>query len=112
MTSIYDGDTFRADIAGWPPIIGERVPIRLRGADTPEMRGECETEKQAARRAKQFTVAGLRGARSITLENIGRGKYFRIVAEVEIDGREFSQQLIVTDLARPYNGERRAGWCS
>ena len=66
VTSIYDGDTFRVNIEGWPAIIGERVPIRLRGADTPEMRAQCEYEKRLARQAKQFTVAALRGAVSYT----------------------------------------------
>ena len=26
ITSIYDGDTFRANINTWPAIVGERVP--------------------------------------------------------------------------------------
>ena len=81
VTSIYDGDTFRADIAGWPPIIGERVPIRLRGA------------------------------RETRLDHIDRGKYFRLVAGVMVDGRDLSDMLIGAGLARPYEGGHRRGWC-
>ncbi|WP_293626437.1 thermonuclease family protein [Salinisphaera sp.] len=94
MTSIYDGDTFRGDIAGWPPIIGERVPIRLRGADTSEMRGKCQAEKDQARAAKQFTVVKLRSARETRPDDIDRGKYFRIVADIMVDGRDLSDMLI------------------
>ena len=56
VTSVYDGDTFRVNINAWPPIVGERAPIRLRGADTPELRAQCDAEKQLARKAKQFTI--------------------------------------------------------
>ena len=48
VTSIYDGDTFRANIRGYPSIVGERMPIRINGIDTPEMRGKCTKEKTLA----------------------------------------------------------------
>ncbi len=38
VTSIYDGDTFRCNIDGYPGIAGERIGIRINGIDTPEMR--------------------------------------------------------------------------
>ena len=44
--SAYDGDTFRVDIAEIHPLIGRNMPIRLRGVDTPEMRGRCDQENQ------------------------------------------------------------------
>ena len=56
VTSIYDGDTFRATIDGWHPLIGERISIRVNGVDTPEMRGKCEQEKLLARKAKQSNI--------------------------------------------------------
>ena len=37
--------TFRANIKGYPPIIGERISIRVNGVDTPELRAKCEAEK-------------------------------------------------------------------
>lgn len=63
VTSIYDGDTFRVNIEGFPPIVGEHIPIRINGIDTPELRGKCDKEKQQARLAKQFTVERLRAAK-------------------------------------------------
>ena len=53
VTSIYDGDTFRANIEGYPAIIGEHMSIRINGIDTPELRGKCDKEKQLARKGKQ-----------------------------------------------------------
>lgn len=29
VTSVYDADTFRVNIEGYPPIAGERVPVRV-----------------------------------------------------------------------------------
>ena len=74
ITSIYDGDTFRANIKGYPPIIGEKISIRINGIDTPEMRGKSEKEKELARKAKQFTVDKLRNAKTIELRNIKRAQ--------------------------------------
>jgi endonuclease YncB( thermonuclease family) len=111
VTSIYDADTFRANINGWPPVVGERMPIRVNGVDAPEIRGKCEAEKLAAREAKQFTVAMLRGAKKIELRNLQRGKYFRLLADVYVDGKSLTTALIEAGHARPYHGGTREGWC-
>lgn len=112
VTSIYDGDTFRADIKGLHPLIGSRIGIRVAGIDTPEIRGKCPLEKKLAREAKQFTVAMLRNAKYVELHNVRRGKYFRIVADVMIDGKSLSSSLIKAGHGVPYNGETKArDWC-
>ena len=112
VTSIYDGDTFRANINTWHPLIGERVGIRVNGVDTPEMRGKCKREKTLARRAKQHTVALLRSGKLIELRNMQRGKYFRIVADVYIDGVNLSDSLINSGHGVPYHGKKKSkNWC-
>lgn len=111
VTSIYDADTFRVNIRGWPDIIGKRISVRILGVDAPEIKGKCEAEKKAARRAKQFTVNALRSASKIELRNIQRGKYFRILADVYLDGKNLSEELIAAKHARPYDGGTRTGWC-
>ena len=112
VTSIYDGDTFRANIAEYPEIIGYRMGIRVNGIDTPEMRGKCKQEKALARKAKQFTVAKLRSAKSIELRNMKRGKYFRIVADVYVDDENLGEMLIDEKLAVAYDGGHKGkDWC-
>ncbi|MGQ7247617.1 thermonuclease family protein [Halomonas sp. V046] len=118
VTSIVDGDTFRADIDGWPAVIGERIPVRIEGINTPEMRSRCPTpeqqerEKALAREAKQFTVAALRDAERIQLHEIERGSFFRILARVTVDGHDLGDQLIEAGLARPYRpGASKTQWC-
>ncbi len=112
VTSIYDGDTFRANIKAYPDIIGYRIGVRVNGIDTPEMRGKCDQEKQLARQAKKFTVSQLRGAKKVELRNMKRGKYFRIVADVYVDDKNLAEMLIEQGLAVTYDGGHKAKeWC-
>jgi len=75
------------------------------------MRGKCEAEKILARQAKQYTVALLRSGKVIELKNTQRGKYFRILANVIIDGESLADSLVSNGLARRYDGGKRDGWC-
>ena len=112
VTSIYDGDTFRVNIKDYPSIAWSRIPIRINGIDTPEMRGKCPKEKTLAREAKQFTVKKLRNAKVIELRNMQRGKYFRIVADVYADNQSLADELIKNNLAVRYNGGTKVkDWC-
>lgn len=111
VTTIYDGDTFRATINGWPPIIGKNIPIRVNGIDTPEMRGGCKAEIEQARQAKKEAVAMIRAAKIVELRNIQRGKYFRIVADVYLDGENLGEILIGMGLAKLYDGGTKETWC-
>ncbi|MBB1404925.1 thermonuclease family protein [Pseudoalteromonas sp. SG44-5] len=112
VTSIYDGDTFRANISGVHSLIGERIGIRVAGVDTPEMRGKCQKEKDLARKAKQVTVEALRSAKVIELRNTKRGKYFRIVADVYVDNKSLTDILISSGLGVAYDGGTKAkNWC-
>lgn len=112
VTSIYDGDTFRANIEGLHSLIGERIGIRVAGVDTPEMRGKCKLEKDLARQAKQVTVEALRSAKVIELRNTKRGKYFRIVADVYVDDKNLTDILISSGLGVAYEGLTKVkDWC-
>ena len=111
IRSIYDADTFKASIPEWPDVIGQSISIRILGIDAPEMRGKCQSEKDMARAAKQFTVEKLRSAATVELKNIQRGKYFRILAEVYVDGDNLGEMLVMAGHARKYDGGKREGWC-
>jgi endonuclease YncB( thermonuclease family) len=110
ITSIYDGDTFRCNLQGYPPIVGERISIRINGIDTPEMKDHRPKIKALARKAKQYTVQRLRKGKQVILRNMQRGKYFRIVADVYVDGRNLGQELIYAGLAKPYDGGKKPKW--
>lgn len=111
LVRVYDGDTITVDIAEWPPVVGDDISIRVRGLDTPEIRGKCDSEKAMARAARDRLREMLEGAESIELVDYERGKYFRLVATVMADGKDVAETLIGEGLARPYDGGKRESWC-
>ena len=111
VISIYDGDTFRVDIDSLPPIVGKNIAIRLNGVDTPEIRGKCQYEKDLAIKARDFVRNKLANAKEIRLTKLQRGKYFRVVADVMIDGVSLEQELLDNKLAYKYTGGKKSSWC-
>ena len=112
VISVYDGDTFRVDIDSFPPIVGKNIPIRLNGVDTPEIQGKCQYEKDLAIKARDFVRNKLANAKEIKLTNLQRGKYFRVVANVVIDGVSLEQELLENELAYKYSGGSKSSWCN
>ena len=111
IASVYDGDTFKVNIDDWPSIIGENTSIRIKGVDTPELRAQCSAEKTLAQQAKQFTQHSLEQAKTIELKNIERGKYFRLLADVYVDGENLADLLISNGHGYIYDGGKRRSWC-
>ena len=112
VISVYDGDTFRVDIDSLPPIVGKNIPIRLNGVDTPEIQGKCQYEKDLALKARDFVRNKLANAKEIKLTNLQRGKYFRVVANVLLDGVSLEQELLENKLAYKYTGGKKSSWCN
>ena len=111
IISVYDGDTFRADIRGLPDIIGKNIAIRILGIDTPEIKGKCEEEKVVAIKARDFSRKALFNAKTITLKNLKRDKYFRLLADVYFDDTDLANALLVNNLAVKYSGKKKSSWC-
>ena len=95
------------------PIIGKKINIRLNGVDTPEIRTKSKCEKTKARTARKLVGNLLKNAKRIDLKNIKRGKYFRIAADIEYDGKNLASILIKNKLAYEYyGGKKKKGWGS
>jgi endonuclease YncB( thermonuclease family) len=112
VISVYDGDTFRVDIDSLPSIVGKNIPIRLNGVDTPEIQGKCQHEKDLAIKARDFVRNKLANAKEIKLTKLQRGKYFRVVANVLLDGVSLEQELLENKLAYKYTGGKKSSWCN
>ena len=113
IVGIKDGDTLSVNLPGLPPTLNP-VAVRLRSVDTPETggRAKCVSERKLAERATRFTRQAIAGARIVEFTSPSWDKYGgRIDADVWIDGRLLSDQLIAAGLARRYDGGKRAGWC-
>jgi micrococcal nuclease len=116
----YDGDTItvnlpglkKLDKAGSYSLFWDGISVRLGGIDTPEIKGECDKEKEFAQKAKTFVHNKLKSARKLTLDNMDKDKYFRILGEIFVDGISLSQMLIDEGYAIPYDGGIKENvWC-
>ena len=109
----YDGDTIRFDLPQYPPIAGKDIRVRVNGIDTPEIKGKCEKEKYEAKQARDMVADILKDAEKITLKNMKRGKYFRIAADIIVDGESLGDMLVEAGLAVHYNGGKKKThqWC-
>jgi micrococcal nuclease len=108
----YDGDTITFNLPKLHPIIGQKISIRVNGIDAPEIKGKCEKEKYEAKQAKGMVANILKGAKQITLKNMERGKYFRIAADVIVDGASLADVLVEAGVAVRYDGEKKTHkWC-
>ena len=102
---VIDGDTYQ-DMN-----TGERV--RLENIDTPETgpRARCAAERNLGNRATQQARSFITNARQLDVRRTGRiDRYDRVIAFIEIDGRDLGQMMIAEGLARPWRG-RREPWC-
>ena len=79
---------------------------RTTGAGGNGGRGPCRVE-----RGRLQAAALLKRARQVELRSIERGKYFRLVSTVVVDGQDLAEALIEARYGRTYNGGKRLGWC-
>lgn len=99
LRSFWDGDTFRCDVDVWPKLFGYNVPIRIAGIDCPERNSLEPGESAAALISRSYTRKMLLNAKSIRLCDCHRGKYFRVVATVIVDGQNLGDLLVAEGLA-------------
>lgn len=104
IASIYDGDTFKINLNCSLAVYCEKVPVRVRGVDTPEIKGKTEREKKLAQQAKEFAKEFL-SQEPINLSNCSRDKYFRLLCDVKNgQGKDLARELIKHDLGYSYDG--------
>ena len=112
FASNYDGDTMTVDIQDWPPILGDHVKIRIAGIDTPEIKGKCAQEKALAIKVRDYVNLLLTEGNSIIIRNWKRGTFFRVVADVDIDGIDLGWDLVSKGYAHIYSKkEGKKSWC-
>lgn len=109
----YDADTITFDIPGVHPLIGEKISVRVKHVDSPEIKGKLPCEKEVARTSKRLIENMLKNAKRIDLVNVERDKYFRVLADVKIDGKDVAETLIKNNLAYAYEGatKEKINWC-
>ena len=110
VVSIYDGDTITVNVVGWPDIIGKKIEVRFSGIDTPEMHDKRPHVRKKAILAREFVYNKIGEAKRVQLKHLHRDKYFRIDAEVFVNGQNLSEELLKHDLAVKYHGKTKKNW--
>ena len=104
VIKVYDGDTIT--IAAKMPFKGSplyRLPVRLIGIDTPEIKGKSEDEISVAKEARD-ALSALILHKNIVLKNVTTEKYGRILADVYLDELHINKWLIEQRFAVKYDG--------
>jgi len=108
IASVYDGDTFKINLNCSLAVYCEKVPVRVLGVDTAEIKGQTEREKEMAQKAKTFTKDFL-AQEPITLSNCTRDKYFRLLCDVTNgQGKNLAKELIKAKLGYEYWGGKKS----
>ena len=112
VLAVLDGDTVTVRLHIW---IGQDIEthVRINGIDTPEKRGKCLSERARAEQSRR-ALAQLLADGKIQLRDIRHEKYAgRVLATAtSSDGTPIAEYRIGKNLARPYAGGKRQGWCS
>ena len=106
LVRVRDGDTFVINIEGIPEVFGKEIAIRIRGIDTPELDDSRKEIKEIAYKAKFELEKLLTSSKKIVLYDLGRDKYFRVLASVKADNIDVGKYLIQKGLAKKYTGKK------
>ena len=111
---VVDGDTVEVKQEFLPEEL--RLYVRILGIDTPEKKSKCASEVELAHQASAITTEIFNVAKKnhskITFKKIKWDKYGgRIDAEIWIDDRNMSTDLIAMGVARKYDGGTKQSWC-
>ena len=112
VRQVHDGDTILVESTALPfPL--SHMSIRLRGIDTPELKGQCKAEKTKAKLATNYLKSYIKPGEILTLQNFKWDKYGgRIDADVYHKGDKLSDIIIAAGYAVAYTGHgAKNDWC-
>ena len=112
VVKVRDGDTFIINIENVPDVFGNNIAVRIRGIDTPELndkREEIKAIKAKEELEKLLTSGDANSGQKpkVILYNLGRDKYFRLLASVKVGDVDVAEYLIKKGLAKKYDGGAR-----
>ena len=104
IIKVIDGDTFIINIENVPDVFGKEIAVRIRGIDTPELNDSREEIRKISIQAKEELEKLLTSGEKVILYNLGRDKYFRLLASVKVGDVDVAEYMINRGLAKSYNG--------
>lgn len=110
--SIIDARTIIVELPEYPPLIGEKIKVRINGIHIPKLKGKCKKESKLAIKAKKYADSVFTEAELIDLGNMKRGIYFQIVADVLVDDEDFASRLVEKGFAVKVSKNKKShNWC-
>ncbi|MCL1127662.1 thermonuclease family protein [Shewanella surugensis] len=107
VKEVFSGSQFKAY---FPERLSAKS-IRVRGVETPKIKGLCDGEITAALQAKQFVRYYLDNAEKIVLVDFVKEKYNKTLATVYVDDVNLANVLIYNDLGKVWSGQQ-VDWCN
>ena len=103
VIKVYDGDTITiaSKILNVDTIY--RFSVRIRGIDSPEIRGKTANEKELAKTARDALTMLIMN-QIVTLRNVDTEKYGRILADVYFGDISISEWMLHNHYAVKYDG--------
>ena len=109
---VIDGDTLEIKNECFPKEL--KLSVRVLGINTPEKgsRAKCDKEAKLAEKASKFTKQFIGKNKTASFRNIKWDKYGgRLLADVEINGKNLAGELVKNNYARSYDGKKKGSWC-
>ena len=103
VIKVRDGDTFVINIANVPDVFGKNIAVRIRGIDTTELNDKREEIRKISIQAKEELERLLYSGNKIILYDLGRDKYFRLLASVKVGNIDVAEYMINRGLAKSYD---------
>ena len=106
---VVDGDTVDADIDLGFGVVLKNERIRLEGIDAPESRTSDRVEKLFGLAAKEKVQSMLLSGECVLVSKTydSRGKFGRVLGDIEVDGVSVCQTLINEHYAVAYHGQNK-----
>lgn len=112
---VLDGDTVEIDAPFLPIELKQVLKLRIIEVDTPEKGSlaKCQKEAELALAATRFAQRVVASATRHQVKLVGWDKYGgRVLGDLYLDGKSLKDMLLKTGHARPYDGGKKASWCS
>lgn len=110
IIKVRDGDTFIINIPNITDVFGNNIAVRIRGIDTPELNDKREEIRKISIQAKEELEKLLTSGQKVVLYNLGRDKYFRLLASIKVGNMDVAEYLIKKGLAKSYDGCVKTSW--
>mgnify|MGYP000418649750 FL=1 len=109
---VIDGDTVELSQA-----VNGLTRVRIAGIDTPETsRAQCKRERDRGFEAKGYAAALLEGQVVVVTPSPAKDRYGRLLARLEVSGRDYGQTMIARGYAVRWTKEwakmpKAQRWC-